>query len=112
MARRRSTSALDYLPGAVAFDPLAWQPDAELASRIVWFDAFVSNLDRTPRNANMLVWHDRLWLIDHGAALYFHHASSEFDERASNPFARDQGPRPAAVRDPARRCRREHERAR
>jgi len=78
--------ALDYLPGAVAFDPLAWQPDAGLASRIVWFDAFVSNLDRTPRNANMLVWHDRLWLIDHGAALYFHHASTEFDERATNPF--------------------------
>ncbi|MGZ8261313.1 MAG: HipA family kinase [Caldimonas sp.] len=79
--------ALDYLPGAVAFDPLAWQPDAELASRIVWFDAFVSNLDRTPRNANMLVWHGRLWLIDHGAALYFHHASAEFSDRATSPFA-------------------------
>ena len=79
--------ALDYLPGAVAFDPLAWQPDAELASRIVWFDAYTSNLDRTPRNANMLVWHDRLWLIDHGAALYFHHASTDFEERAGAPFA-------------------------
>jgi hypothetical protein len=78
--------ALDYLPGAVAFDPLAWQPDAELASRIVWFDAYVSNLDRTPRNANMLVWHDRLWLIDHGAAFYFHHASADFAERATSPF--------------------------
>jgi hypothetical protein len=79
--------ALDYLPGAVAFDPLAWQPDAELASRIVWFDAYVSNLDRTPRNANMLVWHDRLWLIDHGAAFYFHHASTDFVERAASPFS-------------------------
>jgi hypothetical protein len=79
--------ALDYLPGAVAFDPLAWQPDADLASRVVWFDAYVSNLDRTPRNANMLVWHDRLWLIDHGAALYFHHASADFVERAASPFA-------------------------
>ena len=79
--------ALDYLPGAVAFDPLAWQPDPELASRIVWFDAYVSNLDRTPRNANMLVWHGRLWLIDHGAALYFHHASADFVARAAMPFA-------------------------
>jgi len=78
--------ALDYLPGAVAFDPLAFRPDAELASRIVWFDAYLSNLDRTPRNANMLVWHDRLWLIDHGAALYFHHASTDFVERAAMPF--------------------------
>ena len=65
---------LDYLPGALAFDPLADPPDAELASRIVWFDAFVTNLDRTARNTNMLVWHRKLWLIDHGAALYFHHA--------------------------------------
>jgi hypothetical protein len=79
--------ALDYLPGSVTFDPLAWQPDAELASRIVWFDAFVSNLDRTPRNTNMLVWHDRLWLIDHGAALYFHHGSSDYLARATSPFA-------------------------
>jgi len=79
--------ALDYLPGAVAFDPLAFRPDAELASRIVWFDAYLSNLDRTPRNANMLVWHNRLWLIDHGAALYFHHASAGFVDRAAMPFA-------------------------
>ena len=79
--------ALDYLPGAVAFDPLAFRPDAELASRIVWFDAYLSNLDRTPRNANMLVWHDRLWLIDHGAALYFHHDWNAMPEKASSPFA-------------------------
>ena len=61
--------ALDYLPGSTTFDPLAWQPDAELASRIVWFDAFVSNIDRTPRNSNLLLWHRRLWLIDHGLSL-------------------------------------------
>ena len=79
--------ALDYLPGSTTFDPLAWQPDAELASRIVWFDAYVSNLDRTPRNPNMLVWHSRLWLIDHGAALYFHHAAADFVDRAATPFA-------------------------
>src|ERR1700710_2012018 len=60
--------ALDYLPGSATFDPPAMRPTAELASRIVWFDAFMSNLDRTARNTNMLVWHGQLWLIDHGAA--------------------------------------------
>ena len=79
--------ALDYLPGSVTFDPLAVKPDATLASRIVWFDAFVTNIDRTPRNTNMLMWHRKLWLIDHGAALYFHHQWDGFLERAKNPFA-------------------------
>ena len=79
--------ALDYLPGSIAFDPLAMQPDADLASSIVWFDAFVTNLDRTARNTNMLVWHGKLWLIDHGAALYFHHDWRDFMSRASSPFA-------------------------
>src|ERR1051326_7323665 len=65
---------LDYLPGSVMFDPVAEKPDADLASRIVWFDAYVTNIDRTPRNANLLMWHRKLWLIDHGAALYFHHS--------------------------------------
>jgi hypothetical protein len=78
--------ALDYLPGSVTFDPLAEQPDAALASAIVWFDAFVCNVDRTPRNTNMLIWHRRLWLIDHGAALYFHHAWGDHLERADTPF--------------------------
>ena len=66
---------------------MAFQPGAELASRIVWFDAFTSNLDRTPRNTNMLVWHGKLWLIDHGAALYFHHDWRDFMARATSPFA-------------------------
>src|SRR5882672_11005556 len=57
---------LDYLPGSVMFDPLAEKPDAALASSIVWFDAYVTNVDRTPRNTNMLMWHRQLWLIDHG----------------------------------------------
>ena len=57
---------LDYLSGALAFDPLADRTDPDLASRIVWLDAFVTNLDRTVRNTNMLLWHRRLWLIDHG----------------------------------------------
>jgi hypothetical protein len=66
--------ALDYLPGSVTFDPVVEKPDAGLASRIVWFDAYVTNVDRTVRNTNMLMWHRRLWLIDHGATLYFHHS--------------------------------------
>jgi hypothetical protein len=79
--------ALDYLPGSVTFDPLVYVPDAQLASAIVWFDAFVCNVDRTARNVNMLLWHRRLWLIDHGAALYFHHAWNRNDQHATNPFA-------------------------
>lgn len=78
--------ALDYLPGSITYDPLVLQPTAELASRIVWFDAFISNLDRTPRNTNMLAWHGGLWLIDHGAALYFHHDWRDFMAKATNPF--------------------------
>jgi len=74
--------ALDYLPGSVSFDPVAQKLAPDLASRIVWFDAFVSNVDRTPRNTNMLMWHRRLWLIDHGATLYFHHAPGWADDAA------------------------------
>ena len=68
------------------FDPVAERPDAALASRIVWFDAFVTNLDRTCRNTNMLMWHGRLQLIDHGAALYFHHTDGDWAARAGDPF--------------------------
>jgi hypothetical protein len=78
--------ALDYLPGSVTFDPLVYEPDPVLASTIVWFDAFVCNVDRTARNVNMLMWHRRLWLIDHGAALYFHHAWDSHDRHALTPF--------------------------
>jgi hypothetical protein len=81
--------ALDYLPGAVMFDALAERPDPVLASSIVWFDAYVSNVDRTARNANLLVWHRQLQLIDHGAALYFHHAWDGRD-RSQDPFVRIQ----------------------
>ena len=79
--------ALDYLPGSVTFDPLVFTPDAQVASAIVWFDAFVCNVDRTVRNVNMLIWHRRLWLIDHGAALYFHHAWTSHDQHAATPFS-------------------------
>jgi hypothetical protein len=79
--------AFDYLPGSVTFDPIADQPDTLLASSIVWLDAFTSNVDRTARNANMLMWHKRLWLIDHGAALYFHHGWSQGADSSANAFA-------------------------
>ena len=78
--------AFDYLPGSVTFDPVADRPDALLASSIVWLDAYTSNVDRTARNANMLMWHRRLWLIDHGAALYFHHGWSASSDASVNPF--------------------------
>jgi hypothetical protein len=66
--------ALDYLPGSVMFDPAAGdKADGQIASEAVWFDAFVMNVDRTARNPNLLLWHKTMYLIDHGAALYFHH---------------------------------------
>lgn len=68
---------VDFLPGALPFSPAAGPaPDPDLAADVVWLDALVTNVDRTPQNPNLLVWHDRLWLIDHGAALYFHHAAA------------------------------------
>ena len=78
--------AFDYLPGSVTFDPVADSMDPMLASSIVWLDAFTSNVDRTPRNANMLMWHRKLWLIDHGAALYFHHGWGDGADRSANSF--------------------------
>ena len=79
--------ALDYLPGSITYDPLVEKPGPELASGVVWFDAFTTNVDRTSRNTNMLLWHRRLWLIDHGAALYFHHAWDNYLEKSRSPFA-------------------------
>ncbi len=80
-------AGLDYLPGSATFDPVAGPaPSSEEASAIVWFDAFVTNVDRTPRNANLLTWHRQLWLIDHGASLYFHHAWERADAAWRTPF--------------------------
>jgi hypothetical protein len=79
--------ALDYLPGSVTFDPLTHSLDSRLCSLIVWFDAYVCNVDRTVRNVNMLMWHRQPWLIDHGAALYFQHAWRREDTPARNPFS-------------------------
>ena len=80
--------ALDYLPGSVTFDPVTHKIDPDLAARIVWFDGYVTNVDRTPRNTNLLMWHRAPWLIDHGATLYFHHAPGWEEEpaRARDPF--------------------------
>jgi len=79
--------ALDYLPGAIAYDPgVRPRIESALASEIVWFDAYVTNVDRTPRNTNMLLWHKRLWLIDHGAALYMHHQWGDVLAASRSPF--------------------------
>ncbi|HSA51808.1 MAG TPA: HipA family kinase [Yinghuangia sp.] len=77
---------LDFLPGSVGFDPVAWLPDPDTAARVLWLDAFTSNVDRSWRNPNLLVWHGKLWLIDHGAALWFHHAWSAAKAAASRPY--------------------------
>ena len=80
--------AIDYLPGSVTFDPVADRLPAALAARIVWFDAYVMNVDRTVRNTNILMWHRRPWLIDHGATLYFHHNPGwESGDRSRDPFS-------------------------
>jgi hypothetical protein len=78
---------LRYLPNAFAYNPLLEPaPDPIVASTIVWFDAYVTNVDRTPRNVNMLIWQDKLWLIDHGASLYFHHDWHDYLVRSQSPF--------------------------
>jgi hypothetical protein len=78
--------ALHYLQGAITFDPTVTLVDALLASQIVWLDCLLTNVDRTARNTNMLIWHKELWLIDHGAALYFHHSWDNWLEQAKRPF--------------------------
>jgi hypothetical protein len=79
---------LDFLPGALGFDPAAgFRPPPDLCADIVWFDDFVTNVDRDARNTNMLVWHKRLWLIDHGSALYIHHSWRDPEGHARRPMA-------------------------
>lgn len=77
---------LHYLSGAITFDPTVTVVEPGLASQIVWLDSLLTNVDRTARNTNMLMWHRELWLIDHGAALYFHHAGQSWEEPAKRPF--------------------------
>ena len=85
--------ALDYLPGSVNYDPAVHTVPAEFASRVVWFDALVTNVDRTARNTNMLMWHRKPWLIDHGSTLYFHHTPGWHEDparpRAAFPTIRE-----------------------
>ncbi|WP_379091074.1 HipA family kinase [Pedobacter sp. UC225_65] len=78
--------ALHYLSGAITYDPTVTKIDALLASKIVWLDCLLTNMDRTARNTNMLLWHKELWLIDHGASLYFHHSWQNWEEQAKRPF--------------------------
>jgi hypothetical protein len=78
--------ALHFLAGAISFDPAVTTVDPLLASQIVWLDAFLTNIDRTVRNTNMLMWRKELWLIDHGSCLYFHHSWTTWKEHATGPF--------------------------
>jgi len=77
---------LHYLSGAITFDPLVNPVDARLASQVVWLDCLMTNVDRTARNTNLLVWHGELWLIDHGASLYFHHSGQPWEAQSRRPF--------------------------
>jgi hypothetical protein len=80
---------VDFLPGSLTFNPAADAvTDPDWAADVVWFDSFAMNPDRTPKNTNLLVWHGRTWLIDHGAALYIHHTWKDPDEHARRPFER------------------------
>ena len=95
--------AVDFLPGSAGFDPLGWTVDEDFASELLWFDALIQNVDRTWRNPNLLVWHGDVWLIDHGAALYFHHDWSR--AALDKPFDARQH----VVRDRATRLKQAHE---
>jgi hypothetical protein len=87
LASEGENLGVDFLPGALAYMPAGgWQPSPELAAEVVWLDALTTNVDRTPRNPNLLLWHDRLWLIDHGAALYLQHAGLDPAAHAERPF--------------------------
>src|SRR5882672_7831130 len=77
---------IDFLPGAFGFDGVASPADPAEAARILWLDALVANVDRTWRNPNLLIWHRRLWCIDHGAALYFHHAWTSEERFSLQPY--------------------------
>ncbi len=78
---------VDFLPGALPYSPAGpYRPEDRLAADVVWLDALTTNVDRTPRNPNLLLWHDRLWLIDHGAALYLHHGGLDPAKHADKPF--------------------------
>ncbi|MBD8388287.1 HipA family kinase [Dysgonomonas sp. BGC7] len=78
---------LHFLSGALTFDPVVNEVDTRTASQILWMDALLTNVDRTVKNTNMLMWHKELWLIDHGASLYFHHSWTGWQKYALSPFS-------------------------
>jgi hypothetical protein len=87
LASEGTNLGLDYLPGSLSFSPAAGtKPEPDFAADVVWLDALVTNVDRTARNPNLLTWHGRIWLIDHGAALYWHHSPARPPD-PRNPFA-------------------------
>jgi len=77
---------LHFLSGALTFDPVVTQVEEKLASKIVWLDAYTTNIDRTVKNTNMLLWNKEIWLIDHGATFYFHHSWENWEKQALTPF--------------------------
>lgn len=83
--------ALHFLSGAITFDPVVTKVDPKLASQIVWLDALITNMDRTIKNTNMLIWHKELWLIDHGSCLYFQYTWTNWETKAVGafPFIKD-----------------------
>jgi len=95
--------AVHYLSGAMTYDPAVTKLDSRLASQIVWLDCLLTNVDRTARNTNMLIWRNELWLIDHGASLYFHHSWGNWKEQALKPFVQVKDhvllPQAAALED-------------
>lgn len=78
--------AMHFLPGAITFDPVVTKVDGKLASQIVWLDALITNIDRTVKNTNLLIWNKELWLIDHGACLYFHHSWTTWEKHVKSRF--------------------------
>lgn len=85
-ASQGTNLGLHFLSGSINYDPNVMKIESELASKIVWLDAFITNVDRTFRNTNMLMWHKELWLIDHGSSFYFHHSWDNWKEHAKSPF--------------------------
>lgn len=86
-ASQGTNLGLHFLSGAINYDPNVMKVDSELASKIIWLDAFITNVDRTFRNTNMLMWHKELWLIDHGSSFYFHHSWDNWEAQAKSPFS-------------------------
>ena len=87
MASTGTNLGVDFLPGSLQYSPAAdYTPDPDLAADVVWLDALLTNVDRTAQNPNLLIWHGRLWLFDHGAAIYLQHGGLKPYEHSDRPF--------------------------